>query len=138
MGAKAASEASKHRNDRLEQAQAKVLLVSVSNLHFFVEHNRGHHVKLATPQDPATARFGESFWRFLPRTLVGQHESAWRLETERLARRGVSLWHPRNHMLWGLVLPPAIALGLGLAFGPRAAAFFLAQSAMAVLLLEAV
>jgi alkane 1-monooxygenase len=44
--------------------------------HFTIEHNRGHHVRVATPEDPASARYGESFWRFLPRTIVGSYISA--------------------------------------------------------------
>ena len=39
--------------------------------HFFIEHNRGHHVRVATPEDPASSRLGESFWAFLPRTVYG-------------------------------------------------------------------
>ncbi|MGR9092279.1 MAG: hypothetical protein ACU85U_17050, partial [Gammaproteobacteria bacterium] len=47
---------------------------------FATEHVYGHHVRVATPEDPATARRGESLYRFLPRTIVGSFKSAWRLE----------------------------------------------------------
>lgn len=127
-----------HRNNLLEQSLAKVLLSTVCYLHFFVEHNRGHHVNVGTPKDPATARFGESLYAFLPRSVVGQYQSAWHLEAKRLKKRGLPALHPRNHMLWGLAIPAVLAATLGVAFGPSALLFFFGQSAVAVLLLEAV
>ncbi|MGC7358406.1 fatty acid desaturase, partial [Mycobacteroides abscessus subsp. massiliense] len=57
-----------HKTNRFERWLAKITLAPVAYGHFFVEHNRGHHVRVATPADPASARFGESFWEFLPRT----------------------------------------------------------------------
>jgi alkane 1-monooxygenase len=101
-----------------------VLLVTVSYGHFAVEHNRGHHVRVATPDDPASARLGEGFWRFLPRTLAGSLRHAWVLD-----RREVAI-------TWMATL--SLAAALGAAFGPLAVAFFVGQSAMAVTLLEAV
>jgi alkane 1-monooxygenase len=113
-----------HKRPALERFLSLVLLVSVSYGHFPVEHNRGHHVRVATPEDPASARFGEGFWRFLPRTLAGSLIDAWRID-----RRAVALPWMASFFL---------ATVLGFAFGPLAVAFFFGQSAMAVLLLEAV
>jgi alkane 1-monooxygenase len=127
-----------HKRTRLERLLARVLLVTVSYGHFSIEHNRGHHVRVATREDPASARFGESFWAFLPRTLAGSWLHAWQLEFERLERAGLPRWGWRNEMLWNTLLPFAIAGLLAAAFGPAAALFFFVQSAMAVLLLEAV
>ncbi len=127
-----------HKRSRLERWLAKLLLVTVSYGHFTIEHNRGHHVRVATPEDPASARYGESLWAFLPRTLTGSFTHAWQLETERLARLGLPAWHWRNEMLWLCAAPPAIAAALASLFGPLAAIFFFVQSAMAILLLETV
>ena len=113
-----------HKRPALDRFLSRVLLVTVSYGHFAIEHNRGHHVRVATPEDPASARFGESFWRFLPRVLAGSLAHAWQLD-----RREVAL-------AWSATL--AVAAALGVAFGPLAVAFFFGQSAMAVLLLEAV
>lgn len=57
-----------HKLPQLDRFLSRLLLASVSYGHFTVEHNRGHHARVATPEDPASARFGEGFWRFLPRT----------------------------------------------------------------------
>jgi alkane 1-monooxygenase len=101
-----------------------VLLVSVCYGHFTVEHNRGHHVRVATPEDPASARYGEAFWAFLPRTLWGSLRHAWDLD--------------RAEVLQSLAASALIAAALAAAFGPLAIAFFIGQSAMAITLLEAV
>ena len=113
-----------HKRSALDRFLSLVLLTSVSYGHFTVEHNRGHHVRVATREDPASARFGESFWRFLPRTLAGSLVDAWRID-----RRAVAF-------AWTVTF--LMATTLGVAFGPLAVAFFFGQSAMAVLLLEAV
>jgi alkane 1-monooxygenase len=113
-----------HKRSRLDRLLSRVLLVSVCYGHFTVEHNRGHHVRVATPEDPASARYGEGFWAFLPRTLWGSLRHAWELD--------------RAEVLWSLAASALIALALGAAFGPLAIAFFIGQSAMAITLLEAV
>ena len=71
-----------HKRDQLERWLSKIALAQSGYGHFFVEHNRGHHVRVATPEDPASARLGESFWAFLPRTVSGSLRSAWELERE--------------------------------------------------------
>jgi alkane 1-monooxygenase len=113
-----------HKRPALDRFLSRLLLVTVSYGHFTIEHNRVHHVKVATPEDPASARFGEGFWRFLPRTLVGSFRDSLGIDKAEVAR------------VWAATL--AVAATLGIAFGPRAVAFFFGQSAMAVLLLEAV
>jgi alkane 1-monooxygenase len=113
-----------HKRPALDRFFSRVLLVTVSYGHFTVEHNRGHHVRVATPEDPASARYGEAFWAFLPRTLIGSLRHAWALD--------------RGEVLWSWAATLAVAAALGAAFGPLAAAFYFGQSAMAVTLLEAV
>ena len=79
-----------HKRPSMEKWLSKVALAQTGYGHFFIEHNRGHHVRVATPEDPASSRLGESFWRFLPRTVWGSLTSAWHLESERLGRSGGS------------------------------------------------
>ena len=68
-----------HRSKRLHVALGRLLLASVLYEHFFAEHMRGHHVRFATREDPATARRGETFWAYLARSPFEQFASAWRL-----------------------------------------------------------
>jgi alkane 1-monooxygenase len=125
-----------HSKSRVDRVCAWLLMSSVLYAHFMVEHYRGHHPRAATHDDPASARWGESLWRFLPRTLGGSLVSAWLLEARQLAQRRRE-WH-RSPLLWATVLQ---ALGLLLllhVFGPAALLFWLVQAAYAVFLLEAI
>lgn len=125
-----------HSRSRLDRALAWVLMASVNYVHFMVEHYRGHHVRAATLADPASARRGESLWRFLPRTLAGSLVSAWRLEGARLRlrRRG---W-ARSPLLWATLAQAAGMAALAVAWGPKALLFWAVQSAYAIFLLEAI
>jgi alkane 1-monooxygenase len=88
-----------HKNSRLEKWLAKITLAVPSYGHFTIDHNFGHHRNVATPGDPASARMGESIYRFALREIPGALREAWSLEKDRLARRGKSAWHPQNQIL---------------------------------------
>ncbi|PRD79605.1 alkane 1-monooxygenase [Burkholderia multivorans] len=127
-----------HKTNRFERWLAKITLAPVAYGHFFVEHNRGHHVRVATAEDPASARYGESFWAFLPRTVVGSVRSAWRLERTRLARLGRSPWTWRNEVLhaWAItVVVWGIAIAIG---GTVVIPFLVIQAVYGASLLEVV
>lgn len=127
-----------HKNGKREHFSSKALLTMVCYGHFFIEHVKGHHVRVATPEDPATARFGETIYQFLPRTIKGSFQSAWALEKKRLQRQGLSNGHRRNQFYWILGLPIAILIGLYTLMGLQACFFFLLQSITAVITLEIV
>src|SRR6201994_104147 len=86
-----------HKKDSLERWLSKITLAQTCYGHFYIEHNRGHHVRVATPEDPASARFGETFWEFLPRSVFGSLKSSWELEAQRLRRSARSPWDPRTY-----------------------------------------
>jgi alkane 1-monooxygenase len=125
-----------HRSSRLDRTIAKALLVSVAYGHFFVEHVRGHHVRVATPDDPATALRGVSVYRFIPRSVVGSFRHAWRLERMRLGRRGRSAWHPSNWVLSASLLSAGLLALAWRVSGPQGALLFGVQAVWAFVLLE--
>ncbi|TXH64021.1 MAG: alkane 1-monooxygenase [Burkholderiaceae bacterium] len=127
-----------HGRSAMERRLAQLLLVSVSYGHFHIEHNRGHHARVATRDDPATARLGEPLYCFLPRAIVGSLASAWQLEAARLRRRGEAVISHHNEMLWFAAATLLLAAGLGACWGAGALVFFAGQSLVAILLLEAV
>lgn len=94
-----------HKAENLEQFYAKVLLMTVCYMHFFIEHNRGHHVRVATLEDPATSRFGESFYSFWWRSVKDGYFSAIHLEKERLRKKGIPVWSNQNQMIRFTILP---------------------------------
>ena len=125
-----------HRSKAYERALGEVLLASVSYTHFAIEHVHGHHRHVATPRDPATARLGESFYRFLPRTLAGSVTSAWHIERDRLGRRGRSVWSVSNRMLRYGAAQPALYVAVWWLFGGVAVAVLAGQAVVAFSLLE--
>lgn len=89
-----------HRKNRYEQWMSKALLLSAQYMHFFIEHNRGHHKNVSTEEDPATARYGEVFYTFIFRSVVMGYLSAWKLELERLKKNGLPWYHWSNEMVF--------------------------------------
>jgi alkane 1-monooxygenase len=127
-----------HKRPPWERWLARVTLAPVAYGHFFVEHNRGHHWRVATPEDPASARLGESFWAFLPRTMLGSVASAWQLESHRLAAKGLAAWHWRNEVLQAWAMTAALYAALAAWFGPGVLAFLVVQAFYGASMLEVV
>jgi alkane 1-monooxygenase len=127
-----------HKRDSLERWLSRIALAQTGYGHFFIEHNRGHHVRVATPEDPASARLGESFWAFLPRTVAGSVSSAWRIECARLDRMGKSHWTLRNDILGAWAMTIALFAALAIVFGPVVLPYLLIQAVLGFSLLEVV
>ncbi|GAA4416768.1 alkane 1-monooxygenase [Quisquiliibacterium transsilvanicum] len=120
-----------HKNTRLEQWLAKLVLAVPAYGHFCVEHNRGHHRHVATPEDPASARMGESIYRFALREVPGAMRRAWALERARLARAGRSVWHADNAILQSGAITGALQGGLLAAFGWKLLPFLVIHNLVA-------
>jgi len=127
-----------HKKEAHERWLAKIALAQVAYGHFYIEHNRGHHVRVATPEDPASSRVGESFFAFWPRTVAGSLVSAWRLEKRRYARRGQHPMRPGNDVLNAWAMTIALWGGLAVWLGPVVLPFLVIQAVMGFSLLEVV
>ena len=127
-----------HKRDRLERRLSKVALAQSAYGHFYVEHNRGHHANVSTPEDPASARLGESFWRFLPRTVGGSLRSGWSLAAAAQIRKDQRVWSWRNDVLNAWALTVVLFGGTVAWLGPRVVPFVVIQAVMGFLLLEVV
>jgi alkane 1-monooxygenase len=106
-----------HKRESAERWLSKIALAQSFYGHFYIEHNRGHHVRVATPEDPASSRLGESLYRFWPRTVSGSLTSAWHLEANRYRRKGTHPFHLGNDVinawLMSVVLWGALGAWLG-------------------------
>ena len=127
-----------HKTKGFERWLAKITLAPVAYGHFFIEHNKGHHKNVATPEDPASSRMGETFWAFLPRTVTGSLKSAWHIEGERLARQGMSVWSFGNENLQAWAMTVLLFGALTVWLGPWALVFLIVQAAFGFSLLEVV
>ncbi|WP_123666273.1 alkane 1-monooxygenase [Actinocorallia herbida] len=127
-----------HKTEAHERRLAKVALAQTAYGHFFIEHNRGHHRRVATPEDPASARLGETFWHFFPRSVWGSLRSGWHLEKARLARTGKGPWRASNEVLNAWALTFALFGALLAGFGPEILPYLLIQAVFGFSLLEVV
>ena len=127
-----------HKRASSEKWLSRVALAQTGYGHFFIEHNRGHHVKVATPEDPASSRLGESFWAFLPRTVVGSLRSAWEIEATRLDRLEERRFSRHNDVLTAWAMTVVLFAGLALVFGPVVLPYLLLQAVIGFSLLEVV
>lgn len=127
-----------HKRASSERWLSKVALAQTGYGHFFVEHNRGHHVRVATPEDPASSRMGESFYEFLPRTVVGSLRSALEIEREHLERDGHRFWSARNDIFNAWMMSIVLFAGLAVAFGTVVLPYLLIQAVIGFSMLEVV
>ena len=127
-----------HKRESVERWLSKIALAQSFYGHFYIEHNRGHHVRVATPEDPASARMGETFYTFWPRTVSGSFRSAWNLERKRYARRGRSPWHLGNDVLNAWLMSAVLWGGVIAWLGVGMIPFLLIQGIVGFSLLEVI
>ncbi len=127
-----------HKKESHERWLAKIALAQSFYGHFYIEHNRGHHVRVATPEDPASSRLGETFYAFWPRTVSGSLRSAWNLEKPRFKRRNKSHWSIKNDVLNAWLMSVVLWGALVAAFGVGILPFLVIQAVIGFSLLEVV
>ena len=125
-----------HRKKKIWQVLGKLLLFSVSNFYFYVEHLRVHHKWVGTDRDPATAKYGENLYGFFIRSVFGQMTSAWQVESARLKNESVNPFGSRNYVLVNITLLGIFYILIALILGKIALLAFALQSLTANFLLE--
>ena len=127
-----------HRNAVWQQWLGKLLLLPALYMHFFIEHNRGHHKYVATDEDPASARYGEWLYLFWLRSLIGGYWSAWSLEKRRLNKADLPFWSLHNEMVLFHLIQGLYLLGLWLVWGWHGPLFGILAGLVGILLLETI
>lgn len=127
-----------HRRAGLERGLSKLALAQSCYGHFFVEHNRGHHARVATPEDPASSLLGEGLYAFIGRSVIGGVRSAWRIERARFNRVGTSHWSLRNDVLNAWLLSVALLAVLVAWFGVVVLPWLVGQAIIGFCMLETV
>jgi alkane 1-monooxygenase len=127
-----------HRVNKWEQFLAKSLLLSTQYMHFFIEHNRGHHKRVATHEDPATARHGEWVYSFWLRSMIMGYFSAWELEKQKLRRNNKNIFSVHNEMLRYAFYQLLLTTIIYYFFGIKITLFYLLCSLIGILFLETV
>ncbi|MBC9732313.1 fatty acid desaturase [Nocardioides marmotae] len=127
-----------HKKESHERWLSKIALAQSFYGHFYIEHNRGHHVRVATPEDPASSRVGESFYRFWPRTVLGSLRSAWSLEKRRYARKGQHPFRLGNDVLNAWLMSAVLFAAVVAWLGPGVLPYLALQAVIGFSLLEVV
>jgi alkane 1-monooxygenase len=127
-----------HRNTKFEQILARTLLLSSLYMHFFIEHNKGHHKRVATPEDPSSARFGEWVYAFYFRSIIFSYFSAWRISNNETIKKGNLVFSFHNEMIRYTIIQIMFTVSIFLIFGWFACLCFLLAAGIGILLLETV
>lgn len=127
-----------HRVKPFEQVLAKSLLLTSFYMHFFVEHNKGHHKNVATHEDPSSARLWEPVYFFYFRTIFYSYISAWKIANKDVAKKNKPVLSIYNEMIQMLLIQLSLLGIILLFFGWWVTLYFLAAAAIGILLLETV
>jgi alkane 1-monooxygenase len=127
-----------HRVNKFEQTLAKALLLTSLYMHFFTEHNKGHHKRVATPEDPSSARYGEPVYTFYFRTVIFSYISAWHIANDELRKKGKPVFSLHNEMIQFTLIQLLFLWLIIFAFGWLVTLYFLASAMIGILLLETV
>jgi len=127
-----------HRQSSNERFLGKLLLLPSLYMHFYIEHNFGHHVHAATKEDPATARYNQSVYSFWITSVSRQFIKAWRIQLKLLANENRSFFSIKNDMFWYLLLQLGYLILVFTLFGLPALWFALGAAVVGFLLLETV
>lgn len=125
-----------HKKDKISKFIGWALLLKCFYMHFVVEHTKGHHKHVATPEDPASAKLNDNIYFFIPKSIVGGYKSSWEIEKARLKRYKLS-WYD-NNLLQSLVLYPIFLGIIYYGFGLKGALWTFAAGWGGVLLLECI
>ena len=119
-----------HRTNKKMQVWAAKLVIACTGYgHFNIEHNKGHHKHVATPEDPASARMGENLYKFATRELPGAFVRAWELESTRLHRLGKPTFSIHNEIVHSWLITLVGFSAMVLAFGIKVLPFLIVASA---------
>lgn len=127
-----------HRVNAFEQGLAKALLLTSLYMHFFIEHNKGHHKNVATPQDPSSARYNEPIYLFYFRTVIFSYLSAWHIANAEQRKKGKTVLGLSNEMLQAHLIQAGLLVAIYFGFGGTILLYFIAAAAIGIGLLETV
>jgi len=127
-----------HRTTWHDRVMSKTLLLSCFYMHFSIEHNLGHHKHVATDEDPASSRLGETVYAFFIRSVRDSYLSAWKIEHTRLRRTGLKIVSTQNEMIRFQVIQLLYFMAIGLIFGWIPALFAVVVGIMGFLMLETI
>ncbi|MGO3363673.1 MAG: alkane 1-monooxygenase [Corynebacterium sp.] len=125
-----------HKKTSFERWLSRIVLAVPAYGHFYVEHNKGHHVKVATPEDPVSSRMGENVYIYMLRSIPRQIPRAWNIEKKRLERAGKSQFSLQNDVFNAWLVTVGLWAVLLIVFGIHILPLMLVQAIIGIALLE--
>lgn len=125
-----------HRQRAFDQVIARLLLLPALYSHYTLEHNYGHHLKVGTPEDPATARRNEWIYAFYFRTITGTYINAWEINHKMLKAKNKPAW--MNEIIWTHVLQLIYLFTIYQWLGLMGLLLFVGAAFVGILFLESV
>ncbi|MFM1807419.1 MAG: hypothetical protein RLZZ242_144 [Bacteroidota bacterium] len=127
-----------HRVKKSEQFLAKLLLMPSLYMHFFIEHNLGHHKHVGTPEDPATALKNQSVYGFWWSSIRGQVVSAFKIQRHLLQVNQAGYFSFKNELFWFALVQLGYLSAVFWIFGSAGLFYTLGFALVSVLLLETI
>jgi alkane 1-monooxygenase len=127
-----------HRQATNERFIGKALLIPALYMHFYIEHNFGHHLHAATKEDPATAKYNQTVYSFWFTSVFRQYVSAWSIQRKILKNNGLNFFSVKNDMFWFAILQTAYLIIIYVLFNYTGFIFALFSAITGFILLETV
>ena len=127
-----------HRKTQRERTLSKLLLLPCLYMHFYLEHNFGHHKNVATPEDPATSKKNQSVYHFWITSVLKQYKNAWQIQLSILAKGNHTYFSLKNDMLWYSIFQLCYLDLCFLFFGISGLLFALAVGVLSFVFLETI
>mgnify|MGYP002015811077 FL=1 len=127
-----------HRKSLFERTLSKTLYVPCLYMHFYIEHNFGHHLKVGTPEDGATAKYNQSLYSFWFTSVFKQYFDAWKKQGELLKKSGSGFFSIKNDMAWYVLIQLGYLGIVFFLFSYKGLVFAIAVGVISFLFLESI
>ena len=127
-----------HRKKYFEKAIGKALFLPCLYMHFYIEHNFGHHVNVGTPDDGATAKYKQNVYSFWINSVSKQYLDAWKKQIQLLKIKKNGFFSIKNDMLWYHIFQPTYLVVIIMVFSTKVFLFALISGIISFLFLECI
>lgn len=127
-----------HRVTAFGQTLAKMLLLTSQYMHFFIEHNKGHHKRVATKEDPSSGRYGEWIYAFYFRTIFLSYFSAWNIANKEIRKKNLPVFSLKNEMIQFTIIQISFVALIFFVFGWLVTLYYMAAAMIGIFMLETV
>ncbi len=127
-----------HRKSLFDRFVSQLLYIPCLYMHFYIEHNFGHHLKVATPEDGATAKYNQNLYSFWFSSVTRQYISAWKIQIQKLKSEGFSFFSFKNNMLFYHIIQPVYLIGICFLFSLEIMIFSIIIGVVSFLFLECI